>query len=90
MAAGEATRTVPLTLTRPKALLPIAHKPLAKHQLDALHALVDEAIFIVGYKADMIRDALGDEYRDMEDHLCRAARAKRHGPRPTPMPQPRR
>ncbi len=66
MAAGEATRTVPLTLTRPKALLPIANKPLIMHQLDALHALVDEVIVIVGYKAEMIRDALGDSYRDLK------------------------
>lgn len=65
MSAGEATRTVPLTLTRPKALLPIANKELVKHQIDALRGVVDEVIVIVGYKADMIREAIGSDYDGM-------------------------
>ena len=35
-AAGKSTRTYPLTLTRPKPLLPIANKPILAHQMDAL------------------------------------------------------
>ena len=40
-AAGKSTRTYPLTLTRPKPLLPVANKPILAHQLDALREIVD-------------------------------------------------
>lgn len=63
MAAGQSTRTVPLTLTRPKPLLPVANKPIAEHQLDALHGHIDEAVFVVGYKQEMLRARLGSSYR---------------------------
>lgn len=62
MSAGKATRTVPLTLTRPKALLPIMNTPLIMLQLDALQGIVDHAIIVVGYLEQMIRDALGERY----------------------------
>lgn len=65
-AAGKSTRTYPLTLTRPKPLLPLLNKPIAMHQLDALVGIVDRAIFIVGYKREMIQAALGTEYRGIE------------------------
>jgi UDP-N-acetylglucosamine diphosphorylase/glucosamine-1-phosphate N-acetyltransferase len=62
MAAGKSTRTYPLTLTKPKPLLPIANKPILAHQLDQFVGLIQEAILIVGYKSDMIRDEFGDSY----------------------------
>jgi UDP-N-acetylglucosamine diphosphorylase / glucose-1-phosphate thymidylyltransferase / UDP-N-acetylgalactosamine diphosphorylase / glucosamine-1-phosphate N-acetyltransferase / galactosamine-1-phosphate N-acetyltransferase len=61
-AAGKSTRTYPLTLTRPKPLLPVANKPIAIHQLEALPESVTEVILVVGYKHEMIREALGDAY----------------------------
>lgn len=61
-AAGKSTRTYPLTITRPKPLLPVANKPIAIHQLEALNGLVDEVVMVVGYKSDMIREALGEQY----------------------------
>src|SRR2546423_12879233 len=36
LAAGYATRLYPLTLTRPKPLLPVAGKPMIDHVLDNL------------------------------------------------------
>lgn len=60
-AAGKSTRTYPLTLTRPKPLLPVANKPIAIHQLEALAGIVDEVIMVVGYMSEMICDALGSE-----------------------------
>src|SRR3989344_1124817 len=65
MAAGKSTRTYPLTLTRPKPLLPIANKPLLEHTLDNLHGTADEIILIVGYKKEMIRDKFGKSYKGM-------------------------
>jgi bifunctional UDP-N-acetylglucosamine pyrophosphorylase/glucosamine-1-phosphate N-acetyltransferase len=64
-AAGKSTRTYPLTLTRPKPLLPVANKPIAIYQLDALDGLVDEVLMVVGYHREMIEEVLGDRYRDI-------------------------
>ncbi|GAK52110.1 nucleotidyl transferase [Candidatus Moduliflexus flocculans] len=63
MAAGKSTRTYPLTLTKPKPLLRIANKPILAHQLDLFLGLIDEAILIVGYKHEMIREEFGESYR---------------------------
>lgn len=63
MAAGKSTRTYPLTLTKPKPLLHIANKPILAHQLDQMLGLIDEAIIIVGYKHEMIREFFGDSYK---------------------------
>jgi UDP-N-acetylglucosamine diphosphorylase/glucosamine-1-phosphate N-acetyltransferase len=63
MAAGQSTRTYPLTLTKPKPLLHIANKPILAHQLDQFIGLIQEAIIIVGYKSKMIQDEFGYSYR---------------------------
>jgi len=63
MLAGKSTRTYPLTLTRPKPLLPIANRPILFHSLDQLAGLFDEIILIVGYRKEMIEQLLGSEYR---------------------------
>ncbi len=65
LAAGKSTRTYPLTLTRPKPLLPVANRCILARQLDALHGLVDEVILIVGYRRDMIQARFGGRYRDI-------------------------
>ena len=65
MAAGKSTRTYPLTLTQPKPLLHIGNKPILAHQLDQFAGLIDEAILIVGYKHDMLREYFGDSYEDI-------------------------
>ncbi len=62
-AAGKSTRTYPLTLTRPKPLLPIANKSIMAHQIDALPDSVDTVVAIVGYRQEMIREAMGSEYK---------------------------
>ncbi len=55
LAAGEGKRLRPLTETRPKAMLPVAGKPLI-HQLllEAKKAGVDEAVIVVRYLKDKI------------------------------------
>src|SRR5689334_13827910 len=65
-AAGKSTRTYPLTVTRPKPLLPVANRPILAHQLDALAGLVDTAVVVVGYRAAMIRERFGAAYHGMK------------------------
>lgn len=62
MAAGKSTRTWPLTLTRPKPLLPVMGKALLEHQLKSLEGYVDEVIVIVGFLGDMIRESFGAQF----------------------------
>jgi UDP-N-acetylglucosamine diphosphorylase / glucose-1-phosphate thymidylyltransferase / UDP-N-acetylgalactosamine diphosphorylase / glucosamine-1-phosphate N-acetyltransferase / galactosamine-1-phosphate N-acetyltransferase len=66
MVAGKSTRTYPLTLTRPKPLLPIMNRALIRHSLDQLTGLFDQVIFITGYKKEAIEEELGDNYRGMQ------------------------
>ena len=66
MVAGKSTRTYPLTLTRPKPLLPIANRPLIHHSLDQMVGLFDSVILIVGYRQEMIRKTLGESYRGIK------------------------
>ncbi|MBN2009160.1 NTP transferase domain-containing protein [candidate division KSB1 bacterium] len=65
MVAGKSTRTYPLTLTRPKPLLPIINRPMIYFNLDQMVGLVDEVVLIVGYRKDKIEDLLGEEYKGM-------------------------
>jgi len=60
LAAGEGKRMHPLTYTRPKVMLPIANKPLLEwNLLNARDAGLKEFLFVVGYKSEMVRKALG-------------------------------
>ena len=61
LTAGEGTRMRPLTYTRPKAMLPIANKPILEHLLiEAREAGVSEFVFIVGYHEEQVRGYFGD------------------------------
>src|SRR3989344_2414968 len=66
LAAGESTRTWPLTQTVPKPLLPIANKPILAYHLDALQGLADEAIIVVGYKKEMIKNHFGERWGSLK------------------------
>jgi len=61
-AAGEGKRLHPLTLERPKPLVEVSGKPLIQHIWEVLPRVVDEVVVVVGYKREMIRDFLGDEF----------------------------
>ncbi len=54
MAAGNSVRTYPLTITRPKPLLPILNTTILEHNIRELSEFVDEIIIIVNYKSEMI------------------------------------
>lgn len=61
LAAGEGTRLRPLTLMRPKHLIPVGGRPLLAHLLSSLKtAGVDEALIVVHYMADRIKEFFGD------------------------------
>jgi NDP-sugar pyrophosphorylase family protein len=63
LAAGRSTRTYPLTLTRPKPLLPLLNRQLLDYNLRVLFPVVEGFILVVGYYADMIKTVFGDDYR---------------------------
>ena len=61
MAGGEGSRLRPLTLGRPKPMVPLVTKPVMQHNLDLLkrHG-VTEVVVTVQYLASMIQDYFGD------------------------------
>jgi N-acetyl-alpha-D-muramate 1-phosphate uridylyltransferase len=64
LAGGLAQRLRPYTDTVPKALIEVAGRPFAEHQLNWLRTEhVDRVVFLVGYRGEMIQDALGDGSR---------------------------
>jgi NDP-sugar pyrophosphorylase family protein len=64
LAGGLATRLKPITETIPKALVEVAGRPFAEHQLDQLRRQhVSRVVWLVGYRADQIERALGDGRR---------------------------
>ncbi len=77
MAAGKSTRTYPLTLTRPKPLLPVAGKTIIERNLGELKGIVDEVIIIVGYKKEMLMEHVGMEYMGLK--ITYAIQKEQHG-----------
>ena len=60
LAAGEGVRMYPLTDTRPKVMLPVADRPIVEHLLLSLReAGIEDFVFIVGYRAETVRDYFG-------------------------------
>lgn len=61
LAAGEGKRMHPLTYTRPKVMLPIANKPILEwNLLKAIDTGIEDFIFVVGYKSEMVRNYFGN------------------------------
>lgn len=61
LAAGAGRRLWPLTAYRPKPMLPVAARPIIAHVIEtATEAGVDAVTLVVGYKADRIREYVGD------------------------------
>ncbi len=61
IAGGEGERLRPLTDDRPKNMVPVGGRPLVERQLDWLRENgVTDAIFLCGYKADVLQAHVGD------------------------------
>ena len=66
-AAGIGTRLRPHTLNKPKALLPVAGKPILAHIIDDLtEAGIDGFVLIVGYHGDEVRRWFTRERPDLD------------------------
>jgi bifunctional UDP-N-acetylglucosamine pyrophosphorylase/glucosamine-1-phosphate N-acetyltransferase len=65
LCAGRGTRIYPLTLTKPKPLLKVCGKTILGHNLDQLQGLVKEAILVIGYKGEQIKESFGDRYKNI-------------------------
>jgi NDP-sugar pyrophosphorylase family protein len=79
LAAGASTRTHPLTVDRPKPLLPLLNKPLLEHLLDQLEGLVAEVILVVGFEQKQVRGALGELYGTLAISYCEQLAARGTG-----------
>jgi N-acetyl-alpha-D-muramate 1-phosphate uridylyltransferase len=61
LAGGLATRLRPLTETIPKAIVEVAGRPFAVHQVELLRQQgITAVVWLVGYRADQLESALGD------------------------------
>jgi NDP-sugar pyrophosphorylase family protein len=61
LAGGEGTRLRPLTLNRPKPVVPVVDRPFLRHQLDLLATVgVSEIVFSVAYQPERIQAVFGD------------------------------
>ncbi|MFV1980464.1 MAG: aminotransferase class I/II-fold pyridoxal phosphate-dependent enzyme [Rhodothermia bacterium] len=67
LAAGRGSRLHPLTVDIPKCLVEIGGQPLLERALRALAAHgVSEAVIIIGYKGEVIRDRIGLRYAGVD------------------------
>lgn len=61
LAAGKGTRMLPLTLRRPKPLVPLLDRPLIEHIITgARDAGVDHIALVIGYLGDQMVECFGD------------------------------
>lgn len=67
LSGGLGTRLRPVVSDRPKVMAMVAGRPFLTRLLDQLvEAGIRKAVLCTGYMADLIRNELGDEYRDIE------------------------
>lgn len=63
LAGGVGTRLRPLTSEIPKSMVQVGGKPILEHTLNILPPKIEEAIFVIGYKGDVIQKYFGDSFR---------------------------
>lgn len=62
LAAGKGTRLAPLTDELPKPLIKVHGKSILERLLESLPDEIDEVIIDIGYKGEMIRNAIGESF----------------------------
>lgn len=62
LAAGEGKRMRPLTLVKPKTMIEVLGRPLIAHIIESLPSEITELVIVIGYKGDIIRQYLGDQF----------------------------
>lgn len=61
LSAGEGSRMRPLTLTKPKTMLPVAGKPIIQYNIESLRDNgITDILLIVRYKEELVRNYFGD------------------------------
>ena len=61
LSAGEGSRMRPLTLTKPKTMLPVAGKPIIQYNIESLRDNgITDILLIVRYKEEIVRNYFGD------------------------------
>ena len=61
LSAGEGSRMRPLTLTKPKTMLPVAGKPIIQYNIESLRDNgIKDILLIVRYKEEMVKAYFGD------------------------------
>lgn len=80
LAAGQGTRMRPLSLTRPKVLIPIAGRPMIQHVLDhAVAAGATRLNIIIHHGAGPIRNTIGEEHKGISVRYHEQGEAKGTG-----------
>ena len=78
LSAGEGSRMRPLTLTKPKTMLPVAGKPIIQYNIEALRENgIKDILLIVRYKQEIVKEYFGDgsdfgvniDYKTQKDFL---------------------
>ena len=60
LAAGEGTRMRPLTVSRPKVMLPLANRPMLEHVVQAcIQAGIREFVMVTGYREETVKAHFG-------------------------------
>lgn len=78
--AGIGIRLRPHTHTQPKALVPVAGKPILAHIVDSLlEAGVEDFVFILGYLGNKIETFIKSNYADRPIHIAFVAQEPREG-----------
>jgi glucose-1-phosphate thymidylyltransferase len=68
--AGIGSRLRPHTHTQPKALVPVAGKPILGHIIDSLKDVgIHEYIFVIGYLGDKIQSNVMEKYPELNKHF---------------------
>jgi len=60
LAGGLGKRLRPITETVPKPLVPVCGRPVVEYTLKNLPPEVQEIVFVIGYKGEMIKDLYGN------------------------------